>query len=101
MSESAALPGDETDNTTVLATLNITTHTDDEAAERQADNRKLTTTCGLSRQSFSYRVCAAMIAVLVLILIEVFKPNESSAVRDLRDLVYQYALNLTQHGADG
>lgn len=100
MSEQTALPGDETDNTTVEATLNITTHTDGEEAERQADNRKLTTTCGLSRQSFSYRICAAMIAVLVLVLIEVFKPNESAAVRDLRDWVFQYTLNLTQHGAD-
>ena len=101
MSEHTALPGDETDNTTVEATVQITTHTDGEETERQADNSKLTATCGLTRQSFTYRVCAAIIAVLVLILLEVLKPNESAVVSDLRDLVFQYALNLTQHGEDG
>ena len=102
MSNPTALPGDETDNTTVEATLNITTRlTDAEQAERQASNRNLAQACGLSRQSLAYRVCAAFVIVLVFILIEVLKPNDSAAVRDLRSLIVEYALNFTRHGADG
>lgn len=100
MSEPSALPGDETDNTTVEATLNITTHSDGEEVERQARNRNLMTTCGLSRQSLAYRVTAAIVVALVVILIEVLQSDDNAAIRDLRDLVFQYALNLTHHGVD-
>ena len=100
MSESAATSGDETDNTTVEATLNITTRTDGEEVERQANNRSLTTTCGLTRRAFAFRVCAVVIPTIIVILLEVRQPGESTAVRDLSTLLLEYALNLTQHGSD-
>ena len=102
MRDSKALPCDETDNTTIEATVNITTAlTNAEQTERQANNRNLSQPCGLSRLSLAYRVGAGVAIVLLFILMKVLQPNESAAVNDLRDLIADYVLNLTLHGANG